>query len=266
MSPSYKLLRQFNADPPACAGSRRTLDLRSIGRFPSQGLADRLARELARERAVPLKELFESFEFFARVRKRVRARVVADLCAGHGLTGVLFALFEREVERVVLVDRRVPKSFERVLRAALAVGPWVEEKVVYRQAPLSAAPELVGEGTSIVAVHACGTRTDRALDLAVSVRGALAVMPCCYPDARCPAPAALVARLGTPLAFDVDRTYRLERAGYRVRWDDIPAEITPMGRILVAWRAEGSVDGVEAGKRVDGARSKGAACARSRSE
>ena len=34
----------------------------------------------------------------------------------------------------------------------------------------------------------------------------------------------------------IDRTYRLERAGYRVRWSEIPAEITLMNRILVAAR------------------------------
>ena len=58
-------------------------------------------------------------------------------------------------------------------------------------------------------------------------------MPCCYPDAHCSAPATLVQHLGGALAFDVDRTYRLVAAGYRVRWDGIPTEITPMARILI---------------------------------
>lgn len=168
------------------------------------------------------------------MRRRVAPRAVADLCAGHGLTGVLFALFERRVERVVLVDRRRPQSFERVLAAARRVGPWVEDKVRYRETRIRDVAEELEPGTAVVAVHACGLRTDHAIGVALALRGPVAVMPCCYPEARCPAPAAVVARLGAPLAFDVDRTYRLERAGYRVRWDEIPSEITPMARVLVA--------------------------------
>ena len=45
-----------------------------------------------------MKELVEAFEFFAAVRKDLRARSLADLCAGHGLVGVLFALHERRLE------------------------------------------------------------------------------------------------------------------------------------------------------------------------
>ena len=45
----------------------------------------------------------------------VRRSVVVDLCAGHGLTGMVFAAFERSVEEVWLVDkgsvRRLP-SFD----------------------------------------------------------------------------------------------------------------------------------------------------------
>ena len=51
-----------------------------------------------------------------------------------------------------------------------------------------------------------------------------------------PGPAARQAELGTRLAFDIDRTYRLEAAGYRVRWDAIPEEITPMNRVLIGTR------------------------------
>ena len=40
--------------------------------------------------------------------------------------------------------------------------------------------------------------------------------------------------LGEDVAYDVDRTYTMERAGYRVRWREIPAEITPMNRRCLA--------------------------------
>ena len=62
----------------------------------------------------------------------------------------------------------------------------------------------------------------------------------------------MTAGLGAPLAFDVDRTYRLERAGYHVRWDAIPEAITPMNRLLVAWpRRQGDGDG-DGGGAADG--------------
>lgn len=233
MRTGYKLLPQFNREVPLDVGSRNPVDERLARHFPSDGMPDRLARALAAERAVPVKELFESFEFFARVRKHVRAPVVADLCAGHGLTGVLFALFERSVTRVVLVDRRRPESFERVLAAAARVAPWVREKVVYETLRLKQAHERLERGSAVLAVHACGTRTDRCLELALELGGPVALMPCCYPHDACPAPATLAQHLGADVAFDVERTYRLERAGYRVRWDGIPTAITPMARILV---------------------------------
>ncbi len=81
-----------------------------------------------------------------------------------------------------------------------------------------------------------GRLTDRCLDCAVEVAGAVALMPCCYPDRGCQAPTALQLSLGSRLAFDIDRTYRLEAAGYRVRWDAIPEEITPMNRVLKGTR------------------------------
>ena len=239
MTDRFRFLPQFNALEGAPVASRNPVDERALEAFPSDSMPDRFARELARRRAVPLKELFESFEFFDRVRRHVRAPLVADVCGGHGLTGVLFALFERRVEQVVVIDRRRPASFERVLEAAASVGPWVPSKVTYRAARLEAAGQELGAGVSIVAVHACGQRTDAALDLALARRTPLAVMPCCYDDSASPAPPALTRHLGGALAHDIDRTYRLERAGYRVRWDVIPSAITPMSRVLIGTPATG---------------------------
>ena len=75
----------------------------------------RLARALAARSAINLKEWLESFEFFARTRKHVRADVVADLCCGHGLTGLLFAIFDKKVQRVLLVDARRPRASTRLV-------------------------------------------------------------------------------------------------------------------------------------------------------
>ena len=65
-----------------------------------------------------------------------------------------------------------------------------------------------------------------------------AALPCCRPHRLHPAPESLKNALGADLAIDVHRTYRLEEAGYRARWQEISSAITPMNRVLSARRGE----------------------------
>jgi hypothetical protein len=58
-------------------------------------------------------------------------------------------------------------------------------------------------------------------------------MPCCYAQTARRAPRALREALGAILTTDIDRTYRMEQAGYEVDWSEIPAAITPMNRVLL---------------------------------
>ena len=210
--------------------------------FASDSLQDCLVRAIAQHRLLPVKEVMESFEMFARVRKHVRGQVVADLCCGHGLVGILFALFERKVEKVLLVDRTQPDSRQRLLAVTAEIAPWVTAKIENHQVRLRVnEPEhlgmpadLIAPETAIVSAHACGVLSDACIAAAINAGGPLAVLPCCYPKSSCGAPQALQTALGLKTAYDVDRTYRLHRAGYHVRWDSIPAVITPMNRILCA--------------------------------
>lgn len=238
MRPVYHFFRQLNAmEDRSWVTSRSRLGLALAERaFASHSLQDRLVRALAAERVLPIKEILECGELFEGIREDVRAESVADLCCGHGLLGILFALFERRVQRVLVSDAREPSSHARVLACACQVGPWVEAKVSFQRARIHAVGACLAPGTSIVSAHACGTLTDQCLELAAAVGGSVAVMPCCYPQGACPAPQALQLALGQELAHDVDRTYRLERAGYHVRWTTIPAEVTPMNRVLIGRR------------------------------
>lgn len=231
---TFRLLTQFNDPELAWAlGYRGYIDERSARHFAGDSLHERFARALAARRAVPFKEVLEAFEFFTRVRKHVRGRVVADLCAGHGLVGALYAIYDKRVEEVFLLDRTAPASRALVLEAAIEVAPWCAGKFRERRLNLRRDSALLPAASAVLAVHACGSLTDIAIDLGLELGGAIGLLPCCRPHRQSPAPAAIARALGDDLAFDVDRTYRMQRAGYHVRWDEIPAAITPMNRVLV---------------------------------
>ena len=236
----FRFLKQFNAPPfskkIACKDRLRESDTRW---FPGDYLSSVFARALCKNRAVPFKEVLESFEFYECVRKQLRSASVTDLCCGHGLVGILFAMFERKVDRVSLLDKVQPDSFQIVLRTAIEIAPWVRDKIEYVVSPLEEAHNHLSASTDIVGVHACGDRTDKCIDLAIALRGSVAVLPCCRHHRSHPSPPCLKAMLGGDVAIDVDRTYRLYHAGYHVRWDQIPVGITEMNRVLIGiWKSE----------------------------
>ena len=236
---TFKSLRQFSRFPAAdlrAAGRTRLFAPHILERhFASQGLVDKFIRALAARRAVCLREILESFEFFERVRTRMRAPCLGDLCCGHGLLGILFALFERQVERVVCLDRSQQPSYHKVLASAVEVAPWVADKMEYHTAPIGPAwHPFLSPGTPLLAVHACARLTDGCIDLALALNSPLAIMPCCHRPGMSKAPPILTQELGYRLAIDVDRTYRLTGAGYQVHWSKIPEAVTPINRILMA--------------------------------
>lgn len=194
---------------------------------------DRLARALLERRVLPFKEVLESFEFFERARRRVRRPVVADLCCGHGLVGLLYGVFHRDVEQVLLVDRIRPSSAEACLDALAPLAPWLRKKVRFSVAQLEDVE--VPPESAVLGVHACGTATDKVIGHALASRGPIALLPCCHARAQQPGPAAIGRALGVSLATDIHRTYRLEDAGYRTRWSAIPDAITPMNRVILGW-------------------------------
>jgi len=201
--------------------------------FTSDSLQDVLLREIAKQRMIPVKEVLETFELFGRIRKTVRSTFVADLFCGHGLLGILFAIFERNVDRVLMIDRKQPDSQQKLIDIATHVAPWSANKIETRKADISIDDDWILPGCSIISSHACGVLSDMCIDIAIKTGGSIALLPCCYPRSGCRAPQAVQTAVGFKLAYDIDRTYRLESAGYLVRWATIPEEITPMNRILI---------------------------------
>ena len=236
-SHKFKAFRRFN-DPEVqhLARLRRRVSAPVRALFDGEGLPNLIAHALIRHRAIDLKEVLESFEFFERVRRRLRRPHMSDLCCGHGLTGMLFAVFEPTVEQVTLVDRKRPDSHAVIRDVVAEFAPWIKPKLRYIEARLEQVTPTLKTGTAVLAVHACGARTDRAIDAALALDGPIAAMPCCYSQTAPLAPRAIRKHLGRPASSDIHRTYRLEAAGYQVDWSSIPECITPMNRIIVAWQ------------------------------
>ncbi|MBT3218573.1 MAG: hypothetical protein HN348_05730 [Proteobacteria bacterium] len=235
MDDRFRVFAQFEEpDLKDKARIRHRVNQIALRVFTGNRIQDRFVRELAKRKAVSLKEVLESFEFHFRVRRRVRTPDMADLCCGHGLTGVLFALMERKVERVWCVDRRRPGTFDPIMEAAAVLGPWVRDKVRYVEADVREVQ--LPPQTTVLGVHACGRRTDWCIDAARRLGGSIAVMPCCYTSAGKEGPQVLRDQLGLDTAMDIDRTYRLEAMGLTVHWSAIPKAISPMNRILIGWK------------------------------
>ena len=211
-------------------------------------LQARLSRALVARRAIDRKEFFETWEFFARTRSSLKPSaadgggMLVDVAGGHGLAAVLFAVFEwQRFRRVLVLDTRKPKAADDIFSAAAEVAPWVASRLEYisgEQADLrGAGARQLTNGCAVACVHGCNDLTDAVL-AAADERGAasVAVMPCCYGGVAKASPPALRRSLGVALAADIERTYWLEERDWDVKWRAIPKAISPMNRIVLARR------------------------------
>ena len=212
--------------------SRNILNLRTVDRFPGDTLFSRIARAVCEAQCLPRKELFEAWEVARRIRRKMRGGPVVELAAGHGLLSAILILLDDSSPTAVCVDPKRPPSQERVLAALEKHWPRLKGRVHNMKARVDEAE--VPEGALLVSIHACGVLTDQVLDLAVASRSRVAVLPCCHALGECD-DGALTGWMDGPLAVDVTRLARLRQEGFRVHATQIPAEITPQNRLLMAW-------------------------------
>jgi hypothetical protein len=210
---------------------------RSLQDFARDTLFDAVGRVISEAECLPRKELFESWEVASRVRRRVRGRPILELAAGHGLVSWLLLLLDPDAPGARCVDRRKPPSAARLEAALVARWPRLAGKVRWEEGARGDLRRIaVDPGEVVVAVHACGTLTDRVLDAALAARAAVAVLPCCHGGkvhlVRCDT-AGLEAWMEGSLAIDAVRALRLRAAGYRVHLQTIPEAITPQNRLLI---------------------------------
>jgi hypothetical protein len=184
---------------------------------------------------LPRKELFESWEFARRVRRRFRGGRVVDLASGHGLVALLLVLLDDRSPTALAVDPRLADS-ATLLRAAFEKQwPRLEGRLLLERQPLSQIPLMPDD--LVVSAHACGVLTDRVLERAVEVRARVAVLPCCHAESKCDA-GGLDGWMDNALAIDATRAARLRAAGYRIYTHRIPESITPKNRILMGEPSE----------------------------
>lgn len=219
------------------------LNEQDIALFQGTNLLSKVARSICLSKSIRLKELLESIEFFLRVRKHLKAPKIKDLCCGHGLVGLLFAIFEDDVQEVELIDIKFNPSQKRLLHALSEIAPWLNDKVICKEAKLSDLINQLEKSSSqdsslsdlaICSVHACGQQSDLTLKLAQIYQAKVAIMPCCYPPKIRKSYDFLKDQLGVILTLDIQRSQDLQNLGYQVQWLEIPSKITPMNRIIVA--------------------------------
>lgn len=210
--------------------SKSRLTKRQMGEFPGETLFDRIARAVCSAGTLPAKELFETWEFARRVRRRFRGGRVVDFAGGHGLLAQIMLLLDDSSPEAVVVDRKIPKNAGVLSRAVTAAWPRLEQRVRYVDTPLEAFQLLHGD--LAVSVHACGSLTDTVLDLVLGAGARVAVLPCCH-DFERSSTGGLEGWIDGALAVDVTRAARLRHAGYEVITRVIPEEITPMNRLLM---------------------------------
>jgi len=206
---------------PGCAAS-----------FPSDNLHDRVARAVCEARCLARRELFESWSFAQKIRRFIDAPVVWDLGAGHGLVAMLLAIMEPDLTLVRAVDRRKPVSFEKIRDALAASFGDRIAKVRFDEVKIEslAPPE---ERIFITAVHACGKRTDDAIDIALNARASLALLPCCHDASIYPLPGALTGRWSKREAVDLARIFRLDSWGYKTHARKIDDGLTSCADVII---------------------------------
>jgi len=211
--------------------SRNRLNENHLARFPGETLFERIARTVCRAGCLPRKELYEAWEMARRVRRRFRGGRVVDLACGHGLLATILLLLDNSSEQALAVDRKIPLSASRLMEVFETEWPRLQGRVTYRQQKLEtiqlAAQDLV------VSAHACGSLSDRILEKTVAAGARLALLPCCQHLADADS-GELQGWLDGPLAVDVSRVNRLQKHGYKVLTQTIPADITPKNRLLLA--------------------------------
>jgi hypothetical protein len=216
--------------------SRNRLTDKLLHKFSGDTLFDAIARAVCHAGCLPRKELYEAWEVARRVRRRFRGGRIVDLACGHGVLAQILLLLDDSSAVALAVDRQVPKSAATIAMSLCAAWPRLQGRIRFIETDLREV-ELHHDDL-IVSAHACGGLTDLIIARAVEARASVAVLPCCH-DLKDADFGGLEGWMDGPLALDAVRVSRLRSQGYRVFTQQIPGDITPKNRLLMAEPEQG---------------------------
>jgi SAM-dependent methyltransferase len=211
--------------------SRSKLTPRDLPRFSENTLFHRIGRAVCEADCLPRKELFEAWEVARRTRRRFRGGRVLDLACGHGLLAHLLLLLDDSSPEALAIDARLPASAAKIAESLVGHWPRLSGRVKWVEAPMATVAARAGD--LLVSCHACGKLSDDVLTKAIAAQARVVILPCCHEEGQ-QDEGGLGGWLDSALAIDVTRAARLERAGYAVHTQLIPATITPKNRLLLA--------------------------------
>mgnify|MGYP001811876393 CR=1 FL=1 len=153
------------------------------------------------------------------------------MACGHALLAHIMVLLDDSIPSAIAVDRAIPPSAATLSRFMTDEWPQLAGRVEINEADLSAIN--LQDNDLLVSIHGCGSLTDQIIDIAISSNLAVALLPCCH-DLKKSETGNLEGWLEPTLAVDVSRVVKLQSAGYNVVTREIPYDITPKNRLLMA--------------------------------
>jgi hypothetical protein len=210
--------------------SKNRLTHHDLDRFSSATVFDRVGRAVCRAGCLPRKELYEAWETARRVRRVFRGGRIVDLGGGHGLIAHLLLILDDSSPSALVVDTAIPPSAAAVAKVLEEDWPRLAGRVSFLAGSIDEV--ALRRDDLVVSVHGCGALTDAIIDRAIAARVRVALLPCCHDVKTCET-GGLEGWMDAALAIDATRALRLARAGYRVRTQEIPPEITPKNRLLL---------------------------------
>ena len=211
--------------------SRNRLTEKLLHKYSGDTLFDAIARAVCRAGCLPRKELYEAWEVARRVRRRFRGGRIVDLACGHGLLAQIMMLLDDSSPQALAVDRHIPKSAASLSISLSECWPRLKDRIRFIESDLR--DVTLHHDDIVVSAHACGGLTDLILDRAIEAGARVAVLPCCH-DLKDADLGGLEGWMDGPLAMDAVRVSNLRYSGYRVFTQQIPCEITPKNRLLLA--------------------------------
>jgi hypothetical protein len=136
-------------------------------------------------RHLRVKELFETFEAYKRIGQDIYERWregaverIYELCAGHGLLGLLLANRFPKLS-VVCVDSEKRPAFDHYRTTAADLGLRLDN---LRYVESDVAAVAIQPRSYVICIHACNELTRTVLERAVAAGACYAAMPCCIRD------------------------------------------------------------------------------------